>query len=71
MTPIAEVWLRGPVDGIVPLLQPAAHTILQVGEDVLPIVADLPPPTYSGRGPAVRRRSVSTSSTFPAVWTDS
>ena len=43
MTPVAEVWLRGPVDGILPLLQPAAHTILQVGEDVLPIVADLPP----------------------------
>jgi hypothetical protein len=39
----AEVWLRGPVEGIVPLLQPAAHAILQVGEDVLPIVADLTP----------------------------
>ena len=43
MTIPAEVWLRGPVDGILPLLQPAAHTILQVGEDVLPIVADLTP----------------------------
>jgi len=39
----AEVWLRGPVDGILPLLQPAAHAILQVGEDVPPIVADLTP----------------------------
>lgn len=43
MTTPAEVWLRGPVDGIHPLLQPAAHAILQVGEDVLPIVADLTP----------------------------
>jgi hypothetical protein len=38
-----EVWLRGPVPGIQPLLQPAAHAILQVGEDVLPIVQDLTP----------------------------
>jgi hypothetical protein len=43
MTVPAEVWLRGPVDGIVPLLQPAAHAMLQVGEDVPPIVADLTP----------------------------
>jgi hypothetical protein len=43
MTTPAEVWLRGPVDGILPLLQPAAHAILQVGEDVLPKVADLTP----------------------------
>jgi uncharacterized damage-inducible protein DinB len=41
-TPV-EAWLRGPVAGIVPLLQPAAHAIIQVGEDVLPIVADLTP----------------------------
>jgi hypothetical protein len=38
-----EVWLRGPVPGIQPLLQPAAHAILQVGEDVLPVVRDLAP----------------------------
>ncbi len=43
MTTPVEVWLRGPVDGIIPLLQPAAHAILQVGEDVLPLVADLTP----------------------------
>jgi len=41
-TPV-EVWLRGPIDGVHPLLQPAAHAILQVGEDVLPLVADLTP----------------------------
>jgi uncharacterized damage-inducible protein DinB len=38
-----EVWLRGPVPGIQPLLQPAAHAILQAGEDVIPIVKDLSP----------------------------
>src|SRR3954464_4490877 len=43
MTVPVEVWLRGPVAGIQPLLQPAAHTILQVGEDVLPIVEHLTP----------------------------
>ena len=43
MTTPAEVWLRGPVPGIQPLLQPVAHTLLQVGEDVLPIVQDLSP----------------------------
>ena len=43
MTKLAEVWLRGPVAGIPPLLQPAAHAILQVGEDVIPLVADLTP----------------------------
>lgn len=43
MTLPPEVWLRGPVPGIQPLLQPAAHAILQVGEDVLPIIQNLTP----------------------------
>ena len=43
MTTPPEVWLRGPVPGIQPLLQPAAHAILQAGEDVIPIVKDLSP----------------------------
>lgn len=43
MTMPPEVWLRGPVHGIHPLLQPAAHTLLQVGEDVLPVVQHLAP----------------------------
>ncbi len=29
-----EVWLRGPVEGIAPELQPLAHTLLQCREDV-------------------------------------
>lgn len=43
MTLPAEVWLRGPVSGIQSLLQPAAHTLIQVGEDVIPIVRHLTP----------------------------
>src|SRR5687767_4473814 len=37
-----EVWLRGPVEGISPMLQPAAHALLQTIEDVERVVADLP-----------------------------
>lgn len=29
-----EVWLRGPVPGVPPLLQPVAHTLLQAREEV-------------------------------------
>jgi len=43
MTLPPEVWLRGPISGIQPLLQPAAHTLQQVGEDVVPIVQHLTP----------------------------
>jgi uncharacterized damage-inducible protein DinB len=41
--PVPEVWLRGPILGIQPLLQPAAHAIQQVGEDVIPLVQHLTP----------------------------
>ena len=37
-----EVWLRGPVDGIPPLLQPVAHTLLQAREEIKEIMADFP-----------------------------
>lgn len=33
MTP-PEVWLRGPVEGVAPLLQPAAHALLQILEEM-------------------------------------
>lgn len=39
MTTPPEVWLRGPLPGISPHLQPAAHALLQVREDVEPVVA--------------------------------
>jgi hypothetical protein len=29
-----EPWLRGPVEGIAPILMPAAHALLQANEDV-------------------------------------
>ena len=38
-----EVWLRGPVRGVDPLLMPVAHTLIQVAEDVPRIVEGLSP----------------------------
>jgi uncharacterized damage-inducible protein DinB len=34
MTPTPEVWLRGPVPGVPPLLQGVAHALLQAREEV-------------------------------------
>jgi hypothetical protein len=34
MTREVEVWLRGPIPGVAPMLQPAAHALVQAGEDV-------------------------------------
>jgi hypothetical protein len=36
-----EPWLRGPVPGIAPLLQPVAHALLQAVEDVRRVVTPL------------------------------
>jgi uncharacterized damage-inducible protein DinB len=41
MDPIPEVWLRGLIRGIQPYLQPAAHTLQQVREDIEPAVHGL------------------------------
>lgn len=41
MENIPEVWLRGPMPGIQPHLQPAAHTLQQVREDVAAAVRGL------------------------------
>lgn len=38
-----EVWLRGPVAGIPPLLMPAAHALLGAGEDAARAAAGLTP----------------------------
>lgn len=38
-----EVWMRGPVPGIPPLLQPVAHALLQALEDVQRTVSPLSP----------------------------
>ena len=42
MTAQPEAWLRGPVDGVPPLLQPVAHALLQAREEVHGAVRDLP-----------------------------
>jgi hypothetical protein len=39
--PQPEVWLRGPLDGVDPVLMPAAHALLQTVEDVERAVSDL------------------------------
>lgn len=36
-----EVWLRGPLPGIEPVLQPAGHALLQAREDVEAVVSTL------------------------------
>jgi hypothetical protein len=38
-----EVWLRGPIPGVPPLLQPVAHSLLQCREEVRAIVEGLTP----------------------------
>ena len=43
MDNIPEAWLRGPIAGIQPYLQPAAHALQQVREDIEPVVQDLTP----------------------------
>lgn len=35
---VPEPWLRGPIPGIQPLLQPVAHALTGVREDLLPLV---------------------------------
>ena len=37
-----EVWLRGPVPGVAPLLQPVAHGLLQCAEEVGALLAQVP-----------------------------
>lgn len=39
---LPEVWLRGPVDGIPPLLQPVAHALLQAREEVQALMEGFP-----------------------------
>jgi uncharacterized damage-inducible protein DinB len=42
MAPPAEAWLRGPVPGIAPHLQPVAHALIQAREDVEALAPGLP-----------------------------
>lgn len=36
-----ELWLAGPIEGVPPLLMPAAHTFLQVRQDVAAVLSGL------------------------------
>jgi uncharacterized damage-inducible protein DinB len=47
--PITEAWLRGPVEGIDPLLMPAAHALVQVREEVERIALGLSPAQMTAR----------------------
>ena len=38
-----EVWQRGPIDGVPPLLQPVAHALLQAAEDAERYAGNFPP----------------------------
>ncbi len=38
-----EAWLRGPIDGVHPLLMPVAHALVQAREDVERVARDVPP----------------------------
>jgi hypothetical protein len=42
MQNLPEVWLRGPVPDIPPLLQPVAHALLQAREEVEAFMVDFP-----------------------------
>jgi uncharacterized damage-inducible protein DinB len=44
-----EVWQRGPVDGVPPLLQPVAHILLQVRESVGEMVENLSEAEWNAR----------------------
>jgi uncharacterized damage-inducible protein DinB len=39
--PTPEYWLRGPVDDVIPLLQPVAHALLQARDDISAAAAPL------------------------------
>jgi uncharacterized damage-inducible protein DinB len=49
VTPPVEAWLAGPLPGIVPLLQPAAHALEQVRRDLPPLLRTLDPARFWAR----------------------
>ena len=44
-----EAWLRGPMEGVEPVLQPAAFAIVQAREELAAAVAGLTPPQLRAR----------------------
>jgi uncharacterized damage-inducible protein DinB len=48
-----EAWLRGPVQGVPPVLQPVAHALVQADEDVSALAPAVPPDAlWAQRGAA-------------------
>ncbi|HEX8506209.1 MAG TPA: DinB family protein [Hymenobacter sp.] len=47
--PTLEVWLRGPLPGVPPLLQPVAHALLQAREELNAALQDFPPELLNER----------------------
>ena len=39
---VPEAWLRGPIEGVPPVLQPAAHALVQARQEVLALVPRMP-----------------------------
>jgi uncharacterized damage-inducible protein DinB len=46
---LPEVWLRGPLPAVPPLLQPVAHALLQAREEVVALLADFPDARLASR----------------------
>ena len=44
-----EVWLRGPLPDVPPLLQPVAHALLQAREELTAAMTDFPPELLNER----------------------
>ncbi|GAB3590095.1 DinB family protein [Hymenobacter daeguensis] len=44
-----EIWLRGPVAGVPPLLQPVAHALLQARDELNAAMQDFPPALLNER----------------------
>src|SRR5690349_18811237 len=42
MSKLPELWLRGPLPGLSPYLQPIAHALLQAREEVYELMKDFP-----------------------------
>jgi uncharacterized damage-inducible protein DinB len=46
---LPEVWLRGPLPGVPPLLQPVAHALLQAREEITEIMTGFPAAQLAAR----------------------
>ena len=63
---MTEFWLTGPVDGVHPLLMPAAHAFLQVRQEIPQFLDGLSTRSDLGAAGAVGLDRLSTPSISPA-----